>query len=580
LTPAALRPADVRRLQQTLGNRAVGQLLQRPPAPQAPAIQAKLLVNAPADAYEQEADRMADQVMRRPTVPRAGLPDVAAPAVMPSPAPAPVVRGAGEAGAAFEQQLRASRGPGQPLPPRLKEEFEAQFGTDFSGVRLHTDGRAAEMNQEIQARAFTHGHDIYLGPNHAHIQSAQAKPLLAHELTHVVQQRAASGRENRLIQRRVGFEFENTNIRLVKGDLDDYQTRLGQMKRQIDGQKLWESRFLGKKYPNLARKEAVIEGTYFTLEADDTAGSNVEFVLHGTRENERGQVKAGFTFQQRQEMITTAREAAVLAQKIDEKKEEPFYATELSNKAQKNVIVHKLSDYPYLFQATAGIRLDRITAVFSKPSEVFESGVFSADTVKRAKKAIEASGLPQEVRRIRLTNLLTLILTYIEGARRHTTNIKEITPMMARTDFGRLFSLLPQPTRSYFQEHPEQWVALVCTKPNQELVLPSEADDRSEVADPLNTSDTSSPLYNISTSEWLKGMLKGKDLLKGLDPDKSMGGLGKRTDPGNPKNKEELDRQPIFEFRHMQPAFPSTFEAYCRTFFDYVAKRNDEADVH
>lgn len=66
-TPNLARSLGILQLQRTLGNRAVGTLLGRS-VPRGPVIQAKLIVNAPGDKYEQEADRVAEQVMRMPTV--------------------------------------------------------------------------------------------------------------------------------------------------------------------------------------------------------------------------------------------------------------------------------------------------------------------------------------------------------------------------------------------------------------------------------------------------------------------------------------------------------------------------------
>lgn len=96
--------------------------------------------------------------------------------------PGPVAAGPEVAGA-----LTAS-GPGMPLPPDLREEFEGRFGADFRRVRLHTDPHAALAAQALQARAFTRGEDIYFAPGQGPGASPEAKKLLAHELTHVVQQ--------------------------------------------------------------------------------------------------------------------------------------------------------------------------------------------------------------------------------------------------------------------------------------------------------------------------------------------------------------------------------------------------------
>ncbi len=67
--------------------------------------------------------------------------------------------------------------------------MEPRFGTDFSNVKVHTDSSAVQMNQDIQAQAFTHGQDIYFNSGKYSPDTNEGKSLLAHELTHVVQQR-------------------------------------------------------------------------------------------------------------------------------------------------------------------------------------------------------------------------------------------------------------------------------------------------------------------------------------------------------------------------------------------------------
>ena len=66
-----------------------------------------------------------------------------------------------------------------------------RFGVDFSGVRVHTDAESAGMNRALQAQAFTHGQNIYLGAGRYNPESDAGRHLVAHELTHVVQQGAA-----------------------------------------------------------------------------------------------------------------------------------------------------------------------------------------------------------------------------------------------------------------------------------------------------------------------------------------------------------------------------------------------------
>ena len=89
----------------------------------------------------------------------------------------------------LEQQLGNSKGGGSPLSDEARSFMEPRFGTDFSDVKVHTDSNAVQMNQDIQAQAFTHGQDIYFNSGKYSPDTNEGKSLLAHELTHVVQQR-------------------------------------------------------------------------------------------------------------------------------------------------------------------------------------------------------------------------------------------------------------------------------------------------------------------------------------------------------------------------------------------------------
>jgi hypothetical protein len=92
-------------------------------------------------------------------------------------------------------KLTNSEGKGNALPAKTIAEMNTSFGVDFGNVRVHNDNEAANMNQELQAQAFTHGRDIYFNEGKFDPDSSQGKFLLAHELTHVVQQ-GASERES------------------------------------------------------------------------------------------------------------------------------------------------------------------------------------------------------------------------------------------------------------------------------------------------------------------------------------------------------------------------------------------------
>jgi peptidoglycan hydrolase-like protein with peptidoglycan-binding domain len=102
-------------------------------------------------------------------------------------------------------KIENSSGRGESLPSKTLREMNSSFGADFSGVNIHKDGEAASLNKELHAQAFTHGRDIYFNEGKFDPSSQPGKLLLAHELTHVVQQGAAGEK----IQRDLAIEPSN-----------------------------------------------------------------------------------------------------------------------------------------------------------------------------------------------------------------------------------------------------------------------------------------------------------------------------------------------------------------------------------
>ncbi len=165
-------------------------------------VQTKLTINQPGDIYEQQADAVARQVMQRITEPRnqqfiqhEELPETELQRkfLVGSAIPAVQRQGGGVANTSnLETSIQQARENGQPLSNHIRQPMEEAFGADFSGVKIHTDSRSHELNQTIQARAFTTGHDIFFRQGEYNPQSYQGKELLAHELTHVVQQNGSA----------------------------------------------------------------------------------------------------------------------------------------------------------------------------------------------------------------------------------------------------------------------------------------------------------------------------------------------------------------------------------------------------
>ncbi|OOG70722.1 DUF4157 domain-containing protein [Algoriphagus sp. A40] len=224
----------------------------RPAGPGKAVIQPALKVGKPNDKYEQEAESVADQVMMMPSTPASPLmsaspgglqmQSVEEEEVQMSPLSAGIsmirlseeeeiqmsteeeevqlfsdqssfvrlseeeevklssvdeesvqLLGGGEATVSpqLSTQIQQSSGSGAALPPPVQQDMGSKIGADFSGVKVHTGPQAASMSSALGAQAFTHGSDIYFNEGKYQPESSEGKHLLAHELTHTVQQGAA-----------------------------------------------------------------------------------------------------------------------------------------------------------------------------------------------------------------------------------------------------------------------------------------------------------------------------------------------------------------------------------------------------
>ncbi|WP_445627013.1 eCIS core domain-containing protein [Nostoc sp. DSM 114167] len=218
--------------------------------------QAKLSISQPGDIYEQEADSVAQQVMQRmaqpvnrqhiqretlpedeeelqmkplansitPLVQREALPEDEEEELQMKPLDnstlqrealpedeeeelqmKPMVQRQGEVGMDAAPDLEASinqaRGGGVAIADNIREPMEVAFGADFSGVKVHTDGQSDQLNRSIQARAFTTGQDVFFRQGAYEPGSRSGQELIAHELTHFVQQNGGRAVENTSIQR-------------------------------------------------------------------------------------------------------------------------------------------------------------------------------------------------------------------------------------------------------------------------------------------------------------------------------------------------------------------------------------------
>lgn len=91
-------------------------------------------------------------------------------------------------GSDIADRIKKTKGKGQPMAEKTAQEMKQAFGADFSNVNIHTDEQAASLNKDLHSIAFTNGSDIYFAEGQYNPDSSSGKTLLAHELTHVIQQ--------------------------------------------------------------------------------------------------------------------------------------------------------------------------------------------------------------------------------------------------------------------------------------------------------------------------------------------------------------------------------------------------------
>jgi hypothetical protein len=233
-------------------------------------VQAKLTIGEPGDKYEQEADRVASQVVKQINSPEAAQstqgqsvqrqeepveelqrkPSISD--LQRSPLPLEVQREAmpaeeelqaksilqrreaiagGEATNDLDTAINSARGSGQPLDAGLQRSMGQAMGADFSGVKVHTDAQSDQLNQSIQAKAFTTGQDVFFRQGAYDPGSRGGQELIAHELTHVVQQNGGA------VQR----------------------SPLPQVKREKTLQKKLNASEQSKNHVNLRKKEGIIQ---------------------------------------------------------------------------------------------------------------------------------------------------------------------------------------------------------------------------------------------------------------------------------------------------------------------------------
>lgn len=191
--PTSLQPRRVTRT-------AAAPTVQRQPVRvfTAATVQRSLTVSSSTDAAEKEATTTARRIVR---MPMPGANDATEPHRFHSPyiarftSPTLLRQARGdappEATPQVESEIRGASGGGAPLPPSVRRFMEPRFRADFSGVRIHTGPTAARLNRQLGAQAFAYGQNVFFGRDRFQPETGEGRELIAHELTHTIQQGAA-----------------------------------------------------------------------------------------------------------------------------------------------------------------------------------------------------------------------------------------------------------------------------------------------------------------------------------------------------------------------------------------------------
>lgn len=544
IDPGSLSQGDVTAMHRTIGNRAVGRLVGGARA----MIQCKLRVGAAGDKYEQEADRIAEEV--------AGPGKISAPRKA---APRHFVQRAsglegGDVDRSIEDRIRGEGG-GASLPQSVRAALEPRLGVDLGGVRTHTGEKAASISGELGARAFTHKNHIYYGADHSPSDLA----LTAHEVVHTIQQGATG---DPVIQRNVGFEFESgsTKVRYPAG-------------HPVTPNGLYASK------DTLAK----IDNSYDVT----TDSGDLEIVTTDFPETKEGRANLD-TALVSIEQYCAGVFAKGVSKKIGGASKRVVTFEQLSdvapaNEDKKNYqiaapIGGRVSAHP---QATAGIDMTKLFTLLEgmsdKDSEMFKvtgwdrRKLFAPqiDSVKggvdKARSYIDGIEDEEENDYEKLKGLLAqiygIILVAQASADTEAKYAKFLMPIMQRTDFASIYKLLDAHEKETFRTQKDAILGHIGVAADAEL-FPGGIKEWKGVGD------------TPTIGQFYDGIVAGRDVLASWSNAGS--GWGDAIDIGPVDGKRKRPGA-IFELRRLKDDIPSTqWRSFALGIFDLVTMLNQD----
>ena len=233
-------------------------------------IQRKLTVGSVDDPLEKEADAMADRVMRMPEtsfIQRKCAHCEEQEKGTHKPLASFIQRktdtGGSVASNVITSKIQATRGAGNSLPMVTKTFMESRFGTDFSNVRIHSGSEAAALSHELNAQAFTVGNEIYFNKGKFAPETSEGKHLLAHELTHTVQQDKQHSVSTLQRQHDPGGPYhppEGTELSCTSSDTcSQLSLKINYLRHTIRRHQEWDAANPMPQYPNGRHSQEIAE---------------------------------------------------------------------------------------------------------------------------------------------------------------------------------------------------------------------------------------------------------------------------------------------------------------------------------
>jgi len=285
---------------------------------QAPlAVQPRLTVRPAGDRYEQEAERIAQQVLEMPAE-NAHQHNLGNGETLQMESTSQRFAAGGfEVSGNFERLVNSRRGIGSPLSADVRAKLEPHFGADFGDVHVHTDSQSDKLVRSIQAEAFAIGKDIFFSKGAYQPGSREGQALIAHELTHVTQQmgnlyiqpqgnkkkKKKGGKEYTLLEEDVGEEEQTgreEESEDISAEISEYIAISKRFAREMSGEK-YAAEISGEGEAEAeAKAKAIIENNQGELTALAELGARIESRLHLAGEFEsdylqaKAEIKAAF----------------------------------------------------------------------------------------------------------------------------------------------------------------------------------------------------------------------------------------------------------------------------------------------